>query len=126
VRWATVALSSIVMLIVGFGVITGVEALLGRPLSAIGGDGGGTTLSRIVDHSNGGSGASRSTPSDGGPTDGGATQPATTAPTDSPTTDAPTTEQPTPTEPTPTEPTQPSGTAPTPTQPAGGGATAAP
>jgi hypothetical protein len=107
VRWATVALSSIVMLVVGFGVITGVEAVLGRPLSALGGDGSGTTLSHIVHHSNGG--GSHSTPAGGGQT-GGPTQAPTTGPTGAPTTDAPTTDQPTQTDPTPT---LPSDTAPT-------------
>jgi len=126
VRWATVALSSIVMLIVGFGVITGVEAVLGRPLSAIGGDGSGTTLGHIVHRSNGG--GSHSAPSNGGQTDS-PTQAPTTGPTHAPTTDVPTTDQPTPTEPTPTEPTstEPTSTRPTAPQPTGAdGATAAP
>jgi hypothetical protein len=126
VRAATVALSSIVMLIVGFGVITGVEAVLGRPLSAIGGDGSGTTLSHIVHRSNGG--GSHSTPSNGGQNDT-PTQAPTTGPTDAPTTGVPTTDQPTPTEPTPTEPTptEPTSTRPTAPQPTGAdGATAAP
>jgi hypothetical protein len=126
VRWATVVLSSIVMLIVGFGVITGVEALIGRPLSAIGSDGGGTTLSHIIHRSSGGSGGSHSTPSNGGQA-GDTTQSPTTGPTDGPTTDTPTTDQPTQTEPTPTEPTDPTGTGPTAPQPTGAdGATAAP
>jgi hypothetical protein len=122
VRWATVALSSIVMLIVGFGVITGVEAVLGRPLSAIGGDGSGTTLSHIVHHSNGS--GSQSRPSNGGQPDN-----PTQAPTTDPTTDPPTTDQPTPTEPTPTQPTptEPTDTGPAAPQPTGvDGATAAP
>jgi hypothetical protein len=128
VRWATVALSSIVMLVVGFGVITAVEAVLGRPLSAIGGNGGGTTLSHIVDHSNGDSGGSDSKPSNGGqPSD--STQSPTTGATDGPTTGTPTTDEPTQTEPTPTEPTEPSDTAPNTAQPllpADGGAVATP
>jgi hypothetical protein len=126
VRWAAVALSSIVMLVVGFGVITGVEAVLGRPLSAIGGDGSGTTLSHIVHHSNGG--GSSPTPSNGGQSDS-PTQAPTTGPTDGSTTGTPTTDQPTQTEPTPTDPTptEPTGTGPTAPQPTGvDGATAAP
>jgi hypothetical protein len=120
VRWATVALSAIVMLVVGFAVITGVEAVLGRPISAIGGDGSGTTLSHIVHHSNGGT---HSTPSNGGQGDD-STQPPTTGSTDAPTSGAPTTDEPTPTEPTPTEPTGPTESAPT-TAPATGAASGA-
>jgi hypothetical protein len=128
VRWATVALSSIVMLVVGFGVITGVEAIIGRPISAIGGNGGGTTLSHIVNHSNGSSSGSDSKPSNGAETSD-STQSPTTGATDGPTIGAPTTAEPTQPEPTPTEPTQPTNTAPTTAQPlvpADGGAAATP
>jgi hypothetical protein len=128
IRWPTVALSSIVMLVVGFGVITGVEALIGRPISAIGGSGGGTTLSHIVDHSNGDSGGSDTKPSNGAET-GDSTQSPTTGASDGPTTSAPTTAEPTQTEPTPTESTEPTDTSPTTAQPlvpADGGAAATP
>jgi hypothetical protein len=128
VRWATVALSSTVMLVVGFGVITGLEAIIGRPISAIGGNGGGTTLSHIADHSNGDSGGSDSKPSNGGQTSD-STQSPTTGATDGPTASTPTTAEPTQTEPTPTEPTEPTDTAPSTAQPllpADGGAAATP
>jgi hypothetical protein len=131
VRWPAVALSSIVMLVVGFGVLTAVEALIGEPVSAIGGNGGGTTLSHIVDHSGSDSGGSDSKPANGGQTSD-STQAPTTGATDGPTTAAPTTEEPTEGQPTPTEatePTQPGETAPTTAQPllpADGGAAATP
>jgi hypothetical protein len=111
IRWAAVALSAVVMLVAGFAIVTGVEAVLGRPVSAIGGDGSGTTLGRLVDRSQGGSGGSDSTPSNGGPT-GDTTRSPTTGPSEEPTTTAPTT-APTTSEPTETEPAPTGATEPT-------------
>jgi hypothetical protein len=112
ISWAAVALSSIVILVVGLGVVTGVEALLGRPVSALTGHGGGTTISHLVGNSQSDSGDSDQ-PSNG-EQGGDPTGTPTTGQTDAPTTDAPTTD-----EPTPTEPTEPTDTGPT-TAPATG------
>jgi hypothetical protein len=118
VRWAAVSLTAVAILVLGFGILTGVEALIGRPISSLTGHGGGgTTLSHLVPGSGGGS----SRPSNGPETGG-----SSTAPTESPTSGAPTTAQPTQTEPTPTAPTEPTDTAPTSAQPTTGGASVAP
>src|SRR3954470_1445645 len=122
IRWSAVALSSIAMLVVGFAIITGVEALVGKPVTAVGGD-GGTTLSHIVHRS----GNSSPTPSNGGQNGSDSTGSPSTGPTEAPTTDAPTTDAPTtggPTTAEPTEPTSPTGTGPT-TAPASGAASGA-
>lgn len=120
-RWMTVAVGSLAVLVVGFGILTGFEALVGKSASSItGGGSGGSTISRIVEQDNGSSSSDNDKPTDPTkPADGGSVQP--TDPDPSQPTDPEPTEptDPTPTEPTPTEPTP---TEPTPTQPSAPGA----
>lgn len=110
VQWGTVAVSSALTLVVGFGLLSAVEGILGHSVS---GD-GGSTLSRIVQRDSG-NGGDR-TPTTPDTTKDEPTQPAPTDPTTTEPTDPAPTEptDPTPTEPTPTEPTP---TEPTPTEP---------
>jgi uncharacterized membrane protein YgcG len=110
ISWGTVVVSSVLALIVGFGALTAVEAVLGQSASSLTGDHhGGTTIGSIFDggsENSGGSGGDdpdRPAPTSSDPTD---ETPTTSDPTDSPTTEDPTTSDPTPSEPTPTEPTQ--------------------
>ena len=112
VQWSAVAVSTALTLVVGFGLLTAFEAVIGKPASSLtGGDGGGSTISRIVEGDSGSSSPQdkptepqRPDDSGGGSDDPDPTEPAPTEPTD-----------PTPTEPTPTQPTEP--TDPTPTEP---------
>jgi len=115
VRWAGVAVAAVAMLSLGLGLLTGFEALVGKPAASLvgSGGGGGTTLGRIVqpDDAPQPSGPDNSSPASpttqadtGGPDDqspGGATEePTTSAPmiegatTSAPTTSAPTTSVP--------------------------------
>jgi hypothetical protein len=115
IRWGVVAISSLLTLIVGFGILTAVEAVTGRSAEQLTGHNrdGGTTVSRIFHH-----GSSQphndtkpSTPAHTSSTGGESTapashpapttQPPTTAP---PTTQAPTTTAPPSTSPETTEP----------------------
>jgi hypothetical protein len=125
ISWATAAVSCVATLALGFGVLTGFEAVVGRSAADLTGAGsrGATTLGSLVD---GGSGSAYrttlshpSTPARTGPT---STPPTTTSPTTptptsptttGPTTTAPTTTSPTTTDPTPTSPTSPATTGPT-------------
>lgn len=102
--WGRLAVAAAAVLAVTLGALTGVEGLLGKPLSsAVGGsDATGTTLGS-VDHGH------RSQPRKKATTDTRATTPAPAPtpaqPTPTPTTD-PTDPTPTPTTPAPTDPTQ--------------------
>ncbi len=124
VRWGVVAVSTVVTLVVGLGMLTALETVLGRSVSSLtGSDGdGGTTVGRLISHgtrsdTSPGSGSDTSTgngtrpadpapsgPSGSAPSTGASTSPPTTQP---PTTQPPTTAPQTSTEPTPTEPTAP-------------------
>jgi len=122
IQWSSVAVSAVLTLVVGFGILTAFEAVIGKSASSLtGGDGGGSTIGRIVEGGNGsttsnddqpskpaesGDDSDQPAPSDPSPTE--PTDPTPTEPTD------PTPTQPTePTEPTPTEPTEPTDPAPT-------------
>jgi hypothetical protein len=111
IRWGALAVSCLITLVIGFGLLTAAEEIMGRSFSSlIHGGHGGTTLSHVVHHS-GSSGTTQptdpttSTPSTGDqPTSTApstSTEPTTTAPTTSPTstdpgtTAPPTTEAPT-------------------------------
>jgi hypothetical protein len=88
IRWGMLVVSCLVTLVVGFGLLTAAEEVMGRTFSSlIHGGNGGTTLSHVVHHSSGSGGGTTNNP----------TSPTTTAPstgeqTTSPTTTAPTTE----------------------------------
>ena len=106
VQWGTVLVSSMLTLVVGFGLLTTVEAFLGHSVS--GGD--GSTVSQVVERDSGTEGTGQQTP-----TTPGETKPTQTEPTSEPTDPEPT--DPEPTDPVPTEPTDPEPTEPTPTEP---------
>lgn len=123
IRWGAVAVTAVVTLVVGLGLLTAFEFAVGRSAGSLtGSGGGGTTVGRLlgVQHA---SDSGQQPPSghrpSNAPTHTAPTEPATTVPT------TPTPTQPTeptqPTQPTtPTEPTQP--TSPTaPTEPPTGG-----
>jgi hypothetical protein len=120
IQWGPVFVSSVLTLVIGIGILTGAEALLGGSFSSItgSGDSGGTTISHLVHHGDSGS---TTTPQQGDNGNGGATSPEPTVPTDTQPTD-PTPTEPTPTDPTPTEPTptDPTTTDPGATTPSGG------
>jgi hypothetical protein len=123
IRWRTVLITAGASLVLGLGVLTGFELLVGKPASSIvnGNNGGGTTVSRLVSSgqpsNDNPSPADQSPPPGSATTDapqgstGGSTSPEPTEPTQP----APTDEQPTPTDPTPTDPTEPTPTDPEPT-----------
>ncbi len=135
-QWRTVVVSAAASLVLGFALLTGFEAIVGKSASSLTGTGGGsTTVSSLISHDD--SDSTDSTPTDsnpsdpGAPTDGnGAGEPTDQAPsTDEPEpTDDPETTptEPTPTEPTPTDPspTEPAPTEPTPTTPTGSASSA--
>jgi hypothetical protein len=114
IQWSAVAVSAVLTLIVGFGMLTAFEAVIGKSASSLtGGDGGGSTISRIVE---GDSGSSTSDDKPSKPTE--PAQPTDDSDQPSPSDPTPTEPtEPTPTEPTPTEPTEPTPTEPTPTEP---------
>jgi hypothetical protein len=121
IAWGAVVVSSLLTLVVGFGVLTAFEAIVGRSASSLTGNGhSGTTFSRILDDGSSGGGSNNHQPTTPTQTsDPGDSSPTSTQPTDSPSTDEPTTTDPTtpaPTQPTPIEPTP---TEPTQTQPTG-------
>jgi hypothetical protein len=113
IQWSATVLT----LVVGFGILTAFEALIGKSASSLtGGGGGGSTIARIVESDNGSSSSDNDKPT--GPTqpeetDDDSTEP---APTD-PTLTEPTEPGPTDPEPTDPEPTDPTITEPTPTSP---------
>jgi hypothetical protein len=102
IRWGAVAVSAVLTLVVGFGMLTAVEGVLGKPVE---GGGGRTTVGRIFSH--GGShhhgNSSPSTPPPSTSTGETSSVPSTTAPD----TTAPTTEPPATTTPETTAPTTP-------------------
>ena len=107
IRWGVVAVSSLLTLVVGFGILTAVEAVIGRSVEQLTGhdQGGGTTVSRIFHHGNTKSSDTKPTPANTSSTGGPSTAPATTAPTtEPPTTGPPTTAPPSTTAPPPTAP----------------------
>jgi hypothetical protein len=113
IRWGAVAISAVLTLVVGFGMLTAVEGVLGKPVE---GGGGRTTVGRIFSH--GGShhhgDTTPSTPPPSTSTGETSSVPSTTAPdTTAPTTQPPATTAPETTAPT----TQPSVTEPPPTAP---------
>ena len=128
ISWTTVAVSCVATLALGFGVLTGFEAVMGQSASELTGSssGGGTTLGSLVD---GGAKTSRNhtpaPPPTSPTTQSSPTTPPTTSPATTPTTTVPTTPTTTgststdPTEPTTTEPTSTEPTTTTPTSPAG-------
>jgi hypothetical protein len=118
ISWKAVAVSSVLTLVVGLGMLTAVEALTG---GAVGPSGGGTTLSRIVkgDGSHAGD-TNQDKPSPGQTSD----DPDSPAPTtDEPTDGGATDDEPTTPEPTEPEPTEPEPTEPTQTEPTGAAGT---
>jgi hypothetical protein len=109
IRWGVVAVSSLLTLVVGFGILTAVEAVIGRSVEQLTGhdQGGGTTVSRIFHHgsSTSSNDTKPTTPAHTSSTGGPSTAPATTAPTTAPpTTPPPTTAPPSTTAPPPTAP----------------------
>ncbi len=109
INWGAVGASSAITLLAGFGILTGVEALLGQPASSLTGSDSrnGTTLSRLVEHD-----PAPTTPSDAERTP---TVPDESVLTNSPDDPAPT--EPEPTDPNPTETTQAEPTELQPTEP---------
>ncbi len=117
IRWGAVAVSCLLVLVVAFGALTALEAVLGRSFSSLTGSdrhGGSTTVGRLLQHGSSGTG-SQTEPAGPGETpathdDGPTTAaPTTAAPTTAaPTTAAPTTATPT-TEPATTAPAQTTG-----------------
>jgi hypothetical protein len=93
IRWGVVAVSSLLTLVVGFGILTAVEAVIGRSAEQLTGhdQGGGTTVGQIFHHgsSKSGNDTKPTTPAHPSSTDGPSTAPATTAPTTEPPTTAP-------------------------------------
>jgi hypothetical protein len=107
IAWRPVLASSLLVLAVGLGLLTGFEAILGRSAGSLTGNGeGGTTFSRIIDDATPGGRSNNEQPTTPtpttGPDDGSSTS---TQPTQSPSTEEPTTTEPTTPEPTPTQPT---------------------
>jgi hypothetical protein len=108
IRWGVVAVSSLLTLVVGFGILTAVEAVIGRSAEQLTGhdQGGGTTVSRIFHH--GSSKPSKDTkptpPAHTSSTGGPSTAPPTAPTTEPPTTEPPTTAPPSTTAPPPTAP----------------------
>ena len=121
IRWGAVAVTSLVILVVGFGLLTVFETVIGKTAASITGSNGGdgTTVGRLVNPRGDAGNADKDAPADNKPADdnddptapasGGdtteeapPTQPATT---EAPTTEAPTTEPPTTEAPT-TEPVE--------------------
>ncbi len=119
ISWSTVVVSCVATLALGFGVLTGFEAVVGKSASQLTGSGsdGGTTLGSLVDSATKTpGGVTPSQPSAPAPTHHAPTSPVTTSPsTTSPTTTSPTTTSPT--SPTTTGPTGPTSTEPTSTEP---------
>lgn len=105
IRWAAVAVSAVVTLVVGLGLLTAFELAVGKSAESLtGSGGGGTTVGRLLGVQHSSDSGQQSPPShqpSNAPTQTTPTGPATTAPTT----------------PTPTEPTQPTETSPTQTTP---------
>jgi len=123
IRWGAVAVTSLVILVVGFGMLTVFETVIGKTAASITGsnNGDGTTVGRLVNPRADSGNADKDKPADDKPADANddPTAPASDgdstdeAPTTEPATEAPTTEAPT-TEPPTTEapPTDPVSSAP--------------
>ncbi|MEP6665151.1 MAG: hypothetical protein ABJA81_01770 [Nocardioidaceae bacterium] len=125
-QWRTVAPSAAASLVLGLALLTGFEAILGKPASSLTGSGGsgGTTVSSLIAHHDDTTDttpmhANTSEPGTSGDGSGvapGATDPSPSTSTPTPTQDTePTPSQPTPTEPTPTGPSPTVPSTPTPT-----------
>lgn len=126
ISWSTVAVSCIATLVLGLGLLTGFEGVVGKSAAELTGSGSnsGTTVGSLLDGGRGGTTPSRPTPPTQPPASTSPTTtptttepsaPATTGPTTeptSPTTTGPTTTDPTTTEPTATDPTPPTTTGP--------------
>ncbi len=110
IRWGMLAVSCLLTLVVGLGLLTAAEEAMGRSFSSlIHGGHGGTTLSHVVHHGGSGTSTNPTSPTTTSPSTGDqTTSPASTAPTTNPTT-APTTTAPT-TDPGTTTPTSPAPT----------------
>lgn len=115
--WGAVAATSALTLVAGFGILTGVEGLLGQSVSSVTGSDAkhGTTFGQLTKNA-----PDVTAPADTAPTkprDTGDSEPVETTPTEpsqtEPTTTQPTTTEPTTTEPSSTQPTPPTTSAPT-------------
>lgn len=115
IRWGAVAVSCLLVLVVGFGALTALEAVMGKPVSSLTGSdrhGGSTTVGRLLQHGSSGTGSQTKQTGPIAPGSQGAAP--SNAGTGAPTTDAPTTEPP----PTAQATTAPTTTAPATTAPA--------
>jgi hypothetical protein len=86
IRWSTVAITSLLTLVIGFGLLTAVEGLLGSSVESLTGShdkDGGTTVSRLFNH---GSSNSGPTTKPSSPASSATTGSSSTAPTTAPTT----------------------------------------
>nr|MBA2560208.1 hypothetical protein [Propionibacteriales bacterium] len=93
IRWGVVAISCLLTLAVGFGMLTALEKVMGGSFSSLTGSGGhqGTTVGRLVHQ--GGSGSSDTKPADStDPNNTGGAPSATPTTADAPTTDPATTD----------------------------------